>query len=103
MYLLALSAGGWLLFLQMLFLRFVKNVWFSSHSAALFFALTVYTAITFLFYRIFIVKERDQTIYNRYANAWNENPNKKRDLMLASLVAAAPYLLMFSMRIFLPR
>ena len=103
MYVLALSAGGWLLLLQMLFLRFVKNSWFSSHSVALFYALSVYTAITFLFYRVFIVKERDQTIYNRFATAWNENPNKKRDLMLASLVAAAPYLVMLSMKIFLPR
>src|SRR5258708_35690836 len=62
MYLLALSAGGWLLFLQTLFLRYVKGAWFSSHSGAMVSALTIYVGIAVLFYRIFIVDEKDQKI-----------------------------------------
>lgn len=99
MYLLSLSAGGWILFLQSIFLRFVKNAWFTSQGDAMLFALTVYTAITFLFYRIFIVNEHDQRIYNKYAESWCDNPNKRRDLVIAMFVAVVPYILMLIIKI----
>ena len=103
MYMLAISAGGWLLFFQMLFLRYVKNVWFSSQPVAMLYALTVYAGVTALFHRIFIVKERDQKIFNRYVDAWQNNPNKKRDLLIASFVTALPYILTLGLKMFLPR
>jgi len=98
-YLLAISAGGWVLFLQMAYLRFVRNVWFSSHPTAMFFALAVYITLTLLFHRIFIVNENDQRIFNKYESSWNNNPNKKRDLFIVSFIAALPYLAMVAMKL----
>ena len=103
MYLLALSAGGWILFLQLLFLRFVKNTWFSSHPGAMLYALTVYTVITVIFHHIFIKKELDQKILAKYARSWNYNPNKRRDLLIAFFVAAVPYMSILSIKILFPR
>jgi hypothetical protein len=100
MYLLSLSAGGWILLLQSIFFRFVRNGWFSSHMAAMINALTTFTIITVLFYRIFIVEERDQKIFDKYISSWNNNPNKKRDLFIASFVAAVPYLSMLCIKLF---
>jgi hypothetical protein len=101
MYLLSLSGAGWILLLQSLFLRIVRNGWFSSHSAAMMSALIIYATTAILFYRIFIIEERDQKIFEKYINRWQSNPNKKRDLFIASFVAAAPYLLMLCMKLFL--
>jgi hypothetical protein len=103
MYLLALSAGGWVLFLQQLFLRFVRLEWFASQEGAMINALTIYAGITFIFYRVFIQEEKDQKIFDKYVNRWNENPNKRRDLLLASFVAATPYIMMVCMKLFFPR
>ena len=101
MYLLSLSAGGWILLLQSLFLRFVRVGWFSSHGIATINALAIFTTITVAFYRIFIIEGRDQKIFDKYITRWQENPNKKRDLFIASFVAAVPYLSMIGVRIFL--
>ena len=98
---LALSAGGWILFLQSLFVRFIRHGWFASHAVAMINALTIYTIITVFFYRIFIIEERDQKIFDRYINKWESNPNKKRDLFIASFIAVAPYLSMFSIKLLL--
>lgn len=103
MYLLALSAGGWILFLQQLFLRFVRLEWFSSHQGAMINALSIYAGITFIFYRVFIQEEKDQKIFDKYAGSWSNNPNKKRDLLLTSFVAALPYIAMIFMKLFLAR
>ena len=103
MYLLALSVGGWLLFLQTLFLRFVQNAWFSSHSGAMVSALTIYFGIAVLFYRIFIIDKKDQKIVDKYARAWQENPNKKRDSFLALIIASAPYIAMACIKFFISR
>jgi hypothetical protein len=100
MYLLSLSVGGWLLFLQSLFFRFVRNGWFSSPAIAMINALSIYTAIAFLFYHIFIVEERDQKIFDKYINAWHDNPHKKRDLFITSFVAAVPYLSMLCIKLY---
>lgn len=103
MYLLALSAGGWILFLQQMFLRYVRIAWFTSQAGAMINAMTIYAAITVIFYRVFIMEEKDQKIYDKYADAWNNNPNKRRDLLLTSFVAAVPYILMVCVKLFLPR
>jgi hypothetical protein len=103
MYILSLSAGGWILFLQASYLRLVRQVWFSSSSTAMMFAISVYLIIAALFHRIFIVQEYDQRIFNKYAGDWEQNPNKKRDLLICLLVAAVPYLLLISLKLFFPR
>ncbi len=103
MYLLALSTGGWILCFQLLFLRFVKNAWFSSQEGSMLFALTIYIGTTFFFHWYFIKKEVDQKIFNKYASAWNDNPNKKRDLFLALTAAATPYIVMVFVKVFFPR
>jgi hypothetical protein len=103
MYLLALSVGGWLLFLQQVFLRYVRVVWFSTPEAAMINALSIYIAITLIFHRIFIVNGKDQQIFDKYVNTWNENPNKKRDLIVALFLAAVPYISMVFVKMFLPR
>lgn len=103
MYLLSLSVGGWILFLQSIFLRFVKNAWFTSQGGSMIYALVVYTTITLLFHRIFIVNEHDQKIFNKFETYWTNNPNKKRDLMVAMFVTAVPYICMVGMKLFLPR
>jgi hypothetical protein len=101
MYLLSLSAGGWILFLQSIFFRFVRHGWFSSQVAAMFNALITYTVITILFHHLFIVEERDQKIFDKYINTWHDNPHKKRDLFITSFVAAVPYLSMLCIKLFL--
>jgi hypothetical protein len=103
MYLICLSAGGWVLLLQAGFLRLVRNAWFSSQEGALLFAITVYMVIGLLFYRIFIVNEYDQKIFDKHSNSWANNPNKKRDLLISVLVAAVPYILLFSLKMIFPR
>jgi hypothetical protein len=101
MYLLSLSAGGWILFLQSIFFRFIRHGWFASQFVGMVNALSIYTIITYLFYRIFIVEERDQKIFDKYINAWEENPNKKRDLFVTSFIAAVPYVAMIGIKIFI--
>lgn len=103
MYLLCLSAGGWVLLLQTSFLRFVRRVWFTSHPNAMLFSITIYLIFGLLFHYIFIVKEHDQKIFDKYAQDWDRNPNKKRDLLLSVLVTVAPYLIMASLKLFFPR
>jgi hypothetical protein len=102
MYLLSLSAGGWMLFLQSLFLRFIRHGWFASPAVGMFNALSIYTVVTVLFYRIFILEGRDEEIFDRYINKWENNPHKKRDLFFTSFVAAAPYISMLTMRLVIP-
>jgi hypothetical protein len=103
MYLLCLSAGGWILLLQASFLRLIRHSWFSSQSSAMMFAMSVYLVIGFIFHRIFIVNEHDQKIFNKYAQSWDSNPNKKRDLLLSVLVTVIPYLLLLSLKLFFSR
>jgi len=103
MYLLCFSAGGWILFLETLYLRFLRHAWYSSQAVAMLFAMSVYLGIGILFHRIFIVNEYDQKIYNKYAQAWDRNPNKKRDLFISAFIAVMPYLLMMALKLVFPR
>ena len=103
MYLLSFSAGGWLLFLQAMYLRTIKHSWFTTKDGAMLFALTVYLVTAMIFHRIFIVNEKDQQIMSKYEASWNNNPNKKRDLLLSVVMIAAPYLLLGSMSLLFPR
>lgn len=103
MYLLCLSVGGWILFLQALYLRLVKNAWFSSQSTAMLFSLSIFGAITYFFYSVFIINGHDQKIFNKYIDTWPNNPNKKRDLFLASLFVSVPFIAMVAIKLFFSR
>ena len=103
MYLLSFSTGGWILFLQAMYLRTVKHSWFTSKDGAMIFALCVYLLTAMIFHRIFIVNEKDQQIMSKYEAAWNNNPNKKRDLRISMIMIAVPYVLLASMSLVFPR
>jgi hypothetical protein len=102
MYIISLSAGGWVLLLQAIFLRLVRRAWFSSPSFAMSFAMLVYFSTALLFYRIFIVNNYDEKIYNKYEQLQASNSNKQRALFLSVFVAIVPYLLLLLLKIFFP-
>lgn len=102
MYTVALSTGGWILLAQAIFLRLVRHSWFASQSMAMSFAILVYVCMALVFYRIFIVNNYDEKIYNKYEASWTNNPNKDRELLFSVFVAIAPYLLLLSLKIFVP-
>ena len=99
----SLSAGGWVLLVQTVLLRVMRHAWFSSQSLAMGFALSVYLTTALLFYHIFIVKNYDEKIFNKYESAWTNNPNKQRSFLICALVTAAPYLLLLIVKILFPR
>ncbi len=103
MYLVALSAGGWILLLEAAYLRIISHSWFSSRPGATLFAATVYTLTALIFHHIFIVNERDLKIHGKYEEQWDRNPKKKRDLIISVFVIIVPYLFLVSLAIFFPR
>lgn len=103
MYLFSLSAGGWVLLLQALYLRFVKLSWFSSPPHATGFAIAVYLLTAMLLHRIFITNEVDQKILHRFGHNWYEKSQKKRQVITAAALYMAPYLLLILMAVFFPR
>jgi hypothetical protein len=102
MYIVSFSIGGWILFMQAAFLRLVRGAWFSSPSTSMLFAVTVYLCTAILLYRIFIINNYDEKIYNKYEKSANNNPNQQRSLLLSVLVAIVPYLLLLSLKLFFP-
>jgi hypothetical protein len=103
MYLFSLSAGGWILFLETIYLRLVRHCWFSSKPGAIIFAATVYMLTALVFNHIFIVKERDREIFGKFEEKWDRNPRKKRDLLISVFIIVVPYVLLVSLAIFFPR
>jgi hypothetical protein len=100
MYIVSLSAGGWILFMQAAFLRLVRHAWFSSPVISMTFALLVYMCAVLICYRIFIINNYDEKIYDKYEKSGNSSPNKQRNLLLSFIVAIFPYLLLLSLRLF---
>lgn len=103
MYIVSFSIGGWVLFMQAAFLRMVRGSWFSSPGTSMSFAVMVYLATALIFYRIFIINNYDEKIYNKYEQSGSSNPNKRSSLLLAVLVAVIPYILLLSLKLFFPR
>ena len=103
MYIVSLSAGGWILLMQAVFLRLVRRAWFSSPSLAMSFAMLVYTGIGLLFYHIFITNSYDEKIFNKYEKSWNSDPNKRNGLLLSVFVTIIPYVLLVFLKLFFPR
>ena len=86
-----------------MYLRTVKHSWFTSKDGAMIFAMCVYLLTAMIFHRIFIVNEKDQKIMSKYEEAWNNNPNKKRDLFISMSMIGVPYVLLASMSLVFPR
>jgi hypothetical protein len=103
LYLFSLTVGGWILFLEAAYLRIVRQSWFSSKPASAFFAAAVYMLTALFFNQIFIVNERDRKIFGKYEEAWDRNPNKKRDLMISAFFIVVPYILLLSLSKYFPR
>jgi hypothetical protein len=103
MYLFSLCAGGWLLFLEAVYLRVYRHSWFSSRPISTLFAGAVYLLTASVFHHIFIVKERDRAILGKYEEAWERNANKKRDLLISAFLIVVPYVLLISLTKFFPR
>ena len=103
MYLFSLSAGGWMLFLEAVYLRLIRHSWFSSKPGAMIYAAAVYLFTALVFHHIFIVKERDQKIFGKYVERWDRNTNKRRDLLITFIVIVAPYVLLGLLARLFPR
>jgi hypothetical protein len=103
MYLCSLSAGGWILLLETVYLRMIKHSWFSSKPGATMFAAAVYMLTALIFNHIFINNERDRKIFGKFEGEWDRNPKKRRDLLISVFVIMVPYLFLVSLAIFFPR
>lgn len=103
MYLFSFSVGGWILFLEAAYLRIIRYSWFTSKPASTMFAATVYVLTAMVFNYIFIVNERDRKIYGKYEEAWDRNPNKKRDMQISVFVIVVPYIFLVLLSVFFPR
>jgi hypothetical protein len=102
MYLFSLGSGGWLLLFESLYLHFVKHNRFNSRLESLLFALVIYGLTALLFHYIFIVKDRDQKIVDKFEQS-GENPKRNWHLTISLGVLVLPYLALMSFALFLPR
>ncbi|HXD77868.1 MAG TPA: hypothetical protein VN616_08665 [Puia sp.] len=103
MYLFSLGSGGWLLLLESIYLHFFKHNRFSNRLESIFFAAAIYGLTAMLFHYIFIVKDRDQKIVDRYEQQSGGNPKRNWHLGLSLAVMAIPYLIMAGFAICFPR
>jgi F0F1-type ATP synthase membrane subunit a len=103
MYLFSLGSGGWLLLLESLYLHFVKHNRFESRMESILFALAIYGLTAMLFHYIFIVKDRDQKIVDKFEQKTEENPRRNLHLTLSLSILVLPYLVMMGLALFLPR
>lgn len=99
MYTVSISAGGWVLLLQTIFLRLVRHAWFTSQDAAMIFAIAVYLGAALLCYRIFITRSYDEKIYQKYET---DRANKPGGLLFAFMMVTAPYILLALFKQFFP-
>jgi hypothetical protein len=103
MYLFSLGSGGWILLLESLYLHFVKHNRFNSRPQSVLFALVIYGLTAMLFHYIFIVKDRDQKIVDRFEQLTENNPRRNLHLTLSLAVLVLPYLVLMGFALFLPR
>jgi hypothetical protein len=103
MYLFSLFTGGWVLFMEAVYLRTVRHSWFTSKPGATLFAGGVYLLSALILHHIYIVNERDQKIFGKYEEKWDRNPKKKRDLIISVFAILTPYLFLVTLAKFFPR
>src|ERR1700742_1105471 len=66
MFLFSLGSGGWLLLLESSYLHFVKHNRFDSRVESILFAFAIYGLTALMSNYIFIVKDRDQKIVDKF-------------------------------------
>jgi hypothetical protein len=103
MYLFSLGSGGWILLFESFYLHFVKHNRFNSRPQSVLFALVIYGLTAMLFHYIFIVKDRDQKIVDKFEQRFSENPPRKWHLIVSLGVLILPYLVLMGFALCLPR
>ena|SRR5579863_2103654 len=103
MYLFSLGSGGWILLLESLYLHLVKHNRFNSRPQSVLFALVIYGLTAMLFHYVFIVKDRDQKIVDKFEQLTENNPRRNLHLTLSLAVLVLPYLVLMGFALFLPR
>jgi hypothetical protein len=103
MFLFSLGSGGWLLLFESLYLHFVKHNRSSSRFESILFALAIYGLTALWFHYIFIVKDRDQKIVEKFEQLSGENPKRNWHLIVSLGVLGLPYLVMMGFALCLPR
>jgi hypothetical protein len=103
MYLFSLGSGGWLLLLESIYLHFVKHNRFNSRLESILFALAIYGLTALMFNYIFIVKDRDQKIVDKFVGQSDGNPKRKWHLGVSLGILVLPYLVLMGFALFLPR
>lgn len=102
MYLFALGTGGWLLFLQATYLH-INHSRFSSRGESSIFAGAVLMLAGILTNYIFIVRQRDLEILEKYESLSDKNPGLKKDFIISLCILLLPYIALLSFAIFSPR
>jgi hypothetical protein len=102
MYLFSLGSGGWLLLFESIYLHFVKHNRFNSRLESILFALAIYGLTALMFNYIFIVKDRDQKIVDKFVKL-SDGPKRSWHLYVSLGVLVLPYLALMGFALFLPR
>ena len=103
MYLFSLGSGGWLLLFESLYLHFIKHNRFNSRIESILFALAIYGLTALAFHYIFIVKDRDQKIVDKFVQKSDENPKQRWHLAVSLGILVLPYLALMGLALFFPR
>lgn len=103
MYLFSLGSGGWLLLLESSYLHFVKHNRFNSRMESILFALAIYGLTAMLFHYIFIVKDRDQKIVDKFEQQIGGSPQHRWHVLASIGILALPYLILMGYALLLPR
>ena len=103
MYLFSMGLGGWLLFLESVYLHTIKHSRFTSPIQSTIFASSIYLLTAAFFNYVFIVRDRDQKIFGKYEQKFMRNPKRKQHFALSMAILILPYLAMISFAIMFPR
>lgn len=103
MYLFSLGSGGWLLLFESLYLHLLKHSRFVSPAQSTVFAGSIYMLTALFFHYIFIVRDRDLKIFDRYEQASGRNPRRKLHFILSVGVLMLPYAVLAAFALCFPR
>jgi len=103
MYMFSLGSGGWLLLFESLYLHLFKHHRFASKMESTVFAGTIYMLTAAFFHYIFIIRDRDRQIVEKYEALTEEHPRRKLHLILSLSVLLLPYVLLIAAAIVFPR
>lgn len=103
LYIFSLGSGGWLLLVESLYLHLFKHHRFASRMESTIFAGTIYMLTAAFFHYIFIIKDRDLEIVDKYQALTGGHPKRKWHLILSLSILLLPYVLMICSAIVFPR